>query len=289
MGWTNLSLFSRNYLSIFVDYCNIQKGTLNAVRSILMEKKGKESLVIVPMLNAIRTSTETLLLISTHERSRDTFILSRTILETIINTLFILSDSEVVGTRAVKHYQQKVFRDYMREIRMDFPEFRIDPRIEYEPGRNSDIDKLLEGFTSKKGKEFLKWTPESIENRIISIEKAQGKYVANGLRFVSFMIYRHASEIIHGTFFGSLYTLGLTNFRKSDFSQQDLENFQRLLIAQNLEMIGTAIHMTIVAFAEEFNLENEKNSSFNAIKRFVSKVEEFETGNEETSTAFDSH
>ena len=73
--------------------------------------------------------------------------------------------------------------------------------------KNPDLENALRKFTNKKGREKRKWTTENIEKGIEIIEKKYGSEVSGNFVFGFTSIYRHASEIIHGTFLGPYFQL----------------------------------------------------------------------------------
>jgi hypothetical protein len=64
-------------------------------------------------------------------------------------------------------------------------------------------------------------------------------------------IYRHASEITHGTFFGALFALGLTSPSGPPKSPEELQNHQRQNLSILLLMLGQVISALIMVLAEE--------------------------------------
>src|SRR5688500_10920835 len=57
---------------------------------------------------------------------------------------------------------------------------------------------VLQEYTSKTGREITSWTPETVKERLEAIDRRFGRDTARGLIF-GILIYRHASEIAHGT------------------------------------------------------------------------------------------
>ncbi len=87
------------------------------------------------------------------------------------------------------------------------------------------VKELLEEYTGKRGQEIRQWTPQSVVQRIEKIEEKYGARKVSSLRFALFSIYREASEVIHGTYYGTLVGLGGSEPGKAPTSEE--EWFQR--------------------------------------------------------------
>ena len=109
----------------------------------------------------------------------------------------------------------------------------------------------LTEFTSKKGREITSWTPETVQEQIEAIDARYGKRISTNLQFALMSIYRHASEIAHGTFFGALFALGLTSPSGSPKSPEELQNHQRQNLSMLLMMLGLATSAFIMVLAIE--------------------------------------
>src|SRR5690606_35980765 len=105
-------------------------------------------------------------------------------------------------------------------------------------GAQPDIDAIdglkeaLEEF-SKNGREITDWTPLNISRRIAAISNFDpGAGVALGGALMA--VYRHASELLHGTYFGVLYFWsvdGQPPRGKDHFNEQWLTHFTAIFVA----------------------------------------------------------
>jgi hypothetical protein len=208
---------SKNVNENLRDYLKKQESILALVVFEMLSDKikpsGKQWKIVFPLLHSLLDSCDSLLLLSESRdpklpKVRSSFVVSRTILEIIINILFILAKKDVAADRAHNHWLQKTFRDLERELKIGEQVLKLKWDGEVDLEIYPEIKKALEEFTSNRGKEVNQWTPESLVERLEVIQEKFGSKISNPLQFGVFGIYRHASEISHGTFFSALWILG---------------------------------------------------------------------------------
>lgn len=155
------------------------------------------------MLQAVGVSLHSVLAL-TQERTmaiRDGFAIARSAVETAINAAFISIAGDAVGERAIRHMRQKRWRDLNRETQIGdlhittSRDIRID--IDEFPGLSDAIDE----FTRKRGTEIREWIDTSLEDRIAAVS-ARSRRGGLGLGSAYFGIYRPASELLHGSYYG---------------------------------------------------------------------------------------
>ncbi len=95
------------------------------------------------------------------------------------------------------------YRDMQRKGKVGGLQFQIGraiiPDIDAIPGLASAIEEF-----SRKGKELPDWTPVNISDRIKAVRLIDVG-AALSLSGASMSIYRHASELLHGTYFSVIY------------------------------------------------------------------------------------
>jgi hypothetical protein len=111
---------------------------------------------------------------------------------------------------------------------------------------NPELQAALAEFTSKKGREITSWTPETVQEQIETIDARYGKRISTNLQFALMSIYRHESDIAHGTFFGALFALGLTSPSGPPKSPEELQIHQRQNLSMLLMMLGLATSALIM-------------------------------------------
>lgn len=135
---------------------------------------------------------------------KDCFGIARTISEMSINVAYIVASDSEIAKRARAHALQKQYRDLSRSD--EIAGFHLGV---FSSGRPSvdQVDGLkeaLEQFTDAKGKEVRTWSPKSLNDRIEAVQTVcpQAALALTGSKFA---IYRHSSELLHGSYFGVIY------------------------------------------------------------------------------------
>jgi hypothetical protein len=144
-----------------------------------------------------------------NKRTRDAYVAARTIYLTMVNTCFICAQGEKAAERAIRYLKQKSLRDLDRQFRRNEMKFAV----KYSGLPDSlpeDVKEVLSEFTSRKGREIRSWTPESVEKQLEYIDSRFGSAVGSVLMYGFIAIYRHASEIAHGSLFGAMWAMGVT-------------------------------------------------------------------------------
>ena len=200
------------------------------------------------------------------QRMRDCYILARPIFEHVLNMGYFGAKGTTSIEKALKHVHQKSYRDLNREISIKDFQFAISMcDIERIP-ISTDLRNALDEFTSQKGFEIRSWTGDNTFKKIEVITEKYGMTVGSILTINLFYIYRHSSEIIHGTLFGSLFSRGLTKL-----SCEWPENSEQLRVFQNSHIsfiIQNAILMTYCAMAIiDYHFPMKKD--FEQIKKIV--------------------
>lgn len=181
--------------------------------------------VVFPLLDAASTSTDSLVDLCQQRKVRDGFVIARMIYETLVNACFVLAGGPDVAERAWRHSQQKALRDLDRTIELSGkPVVHVRWSGADEVMAHPESKKLLEEFTSRNGREVMSWTPESVLERLEAIRDKHGQDVVMGM-ILGLYIYKNASEIVHGTFYGALFALGVTR-PPAPTSDEDIIKFQ---------------------------------------------------------------
>ncbi len=209
--------------------------------------------VIGLMLISLGNSIMTLIALSNPPslKSKDGLSVARSVVESSINICYILAGGSSIAERAIRHANQKMVRDLQREAKIrDFV-----MRLSFEPAPDlSDIDgldEMIDEFTSNKGRE-KGWTDLSVDDRIAFVGEEFGSFVMGLLGIARFTIYRHSSEILHGTYFGALYSFGQTQPRAAK-ETMSIESFSED-IGGHCILALTAGISSAIAVVEAFHL-----------------------------------
>lgn len=155
------------------------------------------------MLQAVGVSVHSVLAL-TRERDmsiRDCFGIARSAVETAINAAFIAISGEPMAQKAIRHMRQKRWRDLRRHGRVGNHKIAVSRDVQLSVDDLPGLREALEEYTSRRGDEIRDWTPENLETRIAAITTRHGR-AGLCLGVASFSIYRPASELLHGTFYG---------------------------------------------------------------------------------------
>lgn len=261
--------------------CAKESRILRELLLVTINTKSSPFYVIQPVIQNVMSEVDSLRLLALHGMVQGVYVLSRTIIETIINVLFIMSAEQDLEEKAIKHSIQKSYRDWSRYISLEALPLELGPVIEFDLDDFHELDKpirdfiegAVEEYTTNKGKEERKWTPESIDKKIEVISNNFGAVIGEGLQFSSFMIYRHASEIIHGTLFGAVYCLGLTTPGRSPRSKEEIIIYKSHLISTNLEVIGVTLFHFISCIAQSYNKPEFTKRGEKVLSEFVSSID----------------
>lgn len=220
-------------------------------RLSILKENDEKWIVLNSLLYAVYESSESITILAPSGKVRDIFVMSRSIIETIINICYILGKGEEAINNAKAHLKQKAFRDLNRESLIDgrgikvtwsgLDSFKID----------NELKEAVDRYTSRKGREISSWTNESIINRLEYIYEKYGNNVGDKLHFPFYAIYRHASEISHGSFFGALVTLGLTLPDEDAFKREKITKVHLSNLSMVLFMVSFAISGLISVLASE--------------------------------------
>lgn len=238
----NLWLFFNKELDVF-----------KKVRQISLNEDNGLWSVLIPLIYAIEDSSESLSLLANKGKTRDCFVIARVIFETIVNACFICAQGEEAANKVRRHSLQKSYRDLDRELEINARKLTLHWTGTVDPSQDPELQASIKEFTAKSGREITSWTPESVKEKIEQISQKYGPRVVYGLQFGLFAIYRHASEIVHGTLFGALFILGLTA-PKAPQSQEELAYQQRGQLSMILMMLGLSLSSMILVLSEHIVL-----------------------------------
>jgi hypothetical protein len=203
--------------------------------------------VVIPMSLAGGQSVETILEFSDKRGIpvRDCFPVARSAVETLINAGYVLAGGESLAEKAIRHAQQKSYRDLDRTFGRDEYTFRIAASEMPEVNRHTELKKALDEFTSAQGRE-KNWTDDSVPMRIEKIGQVLGVVPASDFLGAYALVYADGSEIIHGSLFGiHLF------YRGRSKPPEHVEDF-RALTAEHIEGILFAAFLALNAYLRGF-------------------------------------
>ncbi|TCL74876.1 hypothetical protein [Rhizobium sp. BK251] len=157
--------------------------------------------VIWVLMRGIATSTRSVLILTAEFSMgiRDCYGIGRSIFESAVNVAYITAAGPEVALKARRHAMQKAYRNLLRE---DPAGLNLPRRAPPTPAE--DIAGMVEAlgeFTQKNGSEITDWAGASVHRKLDAIYSGYpGVQLSMSVAVAS--IYRDASEILHGTFYG---------------------------------------------------------------------------------------
>lgn len=221
---------------------------------------------------SIVDSCQSLLILTQNRRLRDAYVCARTILEIILNIGFFAAKGKSSIEKAMNYAKQKSYRDLNRKLEIGdiyimfglkgFDDIPID----------EELKKCIDEYTSQKGHEVRSWTGENTFNKIKIISEKYGKDLGTVLGLSLFNIYRHSSEIAHGTLFGEFFIMGVTAVGSDKPNNyDDVIKYQiRHLTLINLSVF-LAIETTLIILQDHYNIKQEIDESRKLLSSFKNK------------------
>jgi len=121
--------------------------------------------------------------------------------------------------------------------------------------KHPEHQEWLKKFTSKSGKEITSWTPENVQQRLEATYLKFGHEAARGLAF-GVLLYRHASEVAHGTVFGTLFSWGAMEFGEPLTSPSDIGRFRRKELRSLMKVVSYSLESLIRIVSSEIRTED---------------------------------
>lgn len=203
------------------------------------------------MLQAVGVSIHSVLAL-TAKRSmaiRDGFAIARSAVETAINAAFISSEGDPIAERAIRHMRQKRWRDLKRETQIGDLQITASRDIGAQVDEFPGLQEALDEFTRpKRGTEIREWTDVSLENRIASVSKISRRGgIALGSAF--FGIYRPASELLHGSYYGvNFFWQG-----SREAPARTREDFAHLWVMEHFALLLSCLFLSVTGAIDTFS------------------------------------
>lgn len=205
--------------------------------------------VLALLLQAAGSSAHTLSRLSDLPglHTRDCYSIARSVVEVAANICYIIAEGPAAAERAMRHARQKSYRDLERESKIGDSVIKLVFSGQTDPSSIDGLEEDLAEFTSRGDRE-KGWIDGSIDDRIAATAKL-GTGVVNALHWARFAIYRHSSEILHGTFFSALFFFGQT---APSGHPRSAEEFAESLGQQHMLILMSVI-LSLSAVVEAFH------------------------------------
>lgn len=173
-----------------------------------LSRHGKYWLVLTQMLLMVHEDARAVHIASQTFQLRAQLVLCRALFETCVNTMRLIAGGEKIADEMIQHANQKFFRDRDRVSEIEGG-WRIQTAVDNGASIPPDVVEMMAKFTSKSGREKTSWIEESIEDKIAAIATMGDHFATFCIQQALMGIYRHSSEVLHGTYYGALFSLGL--------------------------------------------------------------------------------
>jgi len=229
---------------------------LARIRPVLVAKQGAIWGSLLPMYHSLVETCMSIEILGSRCMMRDCYVLARTAFETAVNICFICAIGEEAANRAKRHAIQKSYRDLQRELDVNGIKLELSWSGANSVQRSPELQQALDEYTGRNGREITSWTPETVKQQLEVIERVFGDSVATHLVFGLLSIYRHASEIAHGTLFGALFALGLTRVDGGPKSERDMCLQRNAALIMVLMITGLCLHATIRVLSRDLDIDD---------------------------------
>jgi len=179
-------------------------------------------------------------------KTRECYCIARSFVETAINICFVIAEGPSITKKALRHARQKSFKDLDRESKIGPSIIKLFVSNRPDPVKISGLSEEIAEFTTNRGRD-KDWIDLSIDERILAAGRL-GSEILTDLHIARFAIYRHSSEIIHGTLAGVVYFWKEKDGNINQ-SSQDLAE----LIGNHQILIFSAIITAMSAIINAFN------------------------------------
>lgn len=200
---------------------------------------------------------------------RDAYGIARSSSELAVNVCFIVATGAETARRAERHALQKSFRDLDRSGSIGGFEFAIKrtemPKIEEVPG----LSEAISEFSDRKGREVRDWTPLSLSERIKAVQIPYER-CALALTGAVLSIYRHSSELLHGTYFGVVHF-----WRASRPPAKTRAEFECVWDDHFIAIFSAALfsgEAVVEAYGQKFGLDELRDDQLRLIKEVKAAI-----------------
>lgn len=175
---------------------------------------------------------------------RDCFGIARSASELAVNIAYIAASPPEVAKRARLHAMQKSYRDLARKGTIGGTSISVSSALVPPSSTIPGMDEALAAFTDKKGREVRDWTDINIDGRVKAVA-AFNSQASTALAGSVFSIYRHSSELLHGTYFGIVHY-----WAGSGAPSRTKEDFERIWLTEHFITVFTAAFFGAVGVVE---------------------------------------
>ncbi len=249
-----------------------QAAILAAVRLELMKLQQKTTASLVPMIWMIQKTCGSVFFLAEKEQSIGVILVSRAALEGTINALYICAIGPDASDKALRHAMQKSYRDItqIRNFHKEYLDDNGNDLADFEP--SEALQKVIEEFSTKRGKELPYWTPDSLHDRIDLVEERIGPRAAKILRIAVSAIYRQSSEIVHGTLYGALHAMHQVPIQRQIASADEMQTHNRQEISTVVFLIICLLDQLVAGIVKEYHVSDRSEDTRSTIEAIRNEI-----------------
>jgi hypothetical protein len=246
---------------------------LEDVDSSFEKYKPEEKMSVYIFFHGVLDSLRSLLILIPYCKTRDCYVIGRTIFEAVLNLGLIQSDREKYLDKAFRHMNQKSFRGQRRELKIgDFKIVLSRNGIE-KTIIPKELQEMLDEFTKTNGQEIRDWTKENSYKKVEIIGNKFGDKVNSFLSIALFCIYREASEYAHGTLYGFMMDRVENGESNGNNTVEKYADSQRSKLCILSVVVGLIITSMLEIIKDEFFFEKEAQQVFKCVKNTLITAE----------------
>jgi hypothetical protein len=192
-----------------------------------------------------------------------------------VNIAYIGVGGLALALRAQQHALQKRYRDLSRHGTIAGLDFELTSSMTPMP-ELPGLSEALALFTDSKGREVRDWTEDNLDQRIAAVRSKHPR-AATALSGAVIAIYRHSSELLHGTYFSVIY-FWMGSGQSGSFTKQ---SFAQTWFLDHFIAIFTALFLTANGVIETIRSEfgfPEDESQGTLVQRATSLTEAMRAG-----------
>lgn len=196
--------------------------------------------------------------------AKDGYPIARAIIEGAVNIAFLMASDPEVSRKAQRHAEVRSFRDLYRRAEMGGWTFESGYEADIPATVLQSVETMAAEFTTAKGRE-KDWTDLNLRQRLDVAAAIFPGTALLSLNASAFNIYRNASEVMHGSYYGALLIWGITRPRSKPL---DRDAFTLVFVDHQFSTLMSAIFAfagVIECFSAYANLPHLKSGASDAL------------------------
>lgn len=228
------------------------------------------------LVYGIIDSSKTLLSLIPGRKLRDSYMIARSIFESCLNIGYFSVKGEGTIEKAYNHSLSKSYRDLRRTVEVGDIKLFIGLSENAKVMKHQRLVEALSEFTNDKGHEIRAWTGDNTFKKIELIDSKFGKGISMPYTLCLYYIYRHSSEILHGTIFGAMFALGMTQERNAwPNNNEEFDkyyNHRLTLLGQSIILLLSRVVYIIGEHVDIKAIREENHTIIKEYRAFIEQI-----------------